>query len=535
MRVNHNTAAINSLRHLSSNTNNTKKNLERLSSGTKINSAADSPAELMISEQMRTQISGLNQAVKNSETSISMVQTAEGVLSEFSSMLISMRQLALHAANDGAADEKMLQADQLEVEELLSTMDRIAVSTQFGTKILFDGSNAVDGVAVGDGLTFYSASPVTQQAPTKQGYSVDIEQVAARAEVNAGRRMSLEEIEKGASFVLKENNRVMEMDTNEERNLKKNIQQLLGNFRRSPETFSRENTEARLADLIARSLQKKADESGLSVIIAINENGMLTVKHKHYGSRPDFAVSTNLSGLFGEKPGTIKLSSGGQDVSGYIQGDLAIGEGQFLHGAKGSPTEGIIVQYDKELGHRVEYIKDEQGRVIGQKLVKQTNEEMVGKDVEGYVHITQRSVVYQVGANRNQTISFSLDNLRTRQSSRGVENKSEFNSLADLDLTSSTGAQDSIKLIDKAIQDIGVLRGNLGSFQRNSLESNLRNLRISSENLTNAESIIRDSDMAAEMSDFTKNQILIASGTAMAAQANQIPKSVLQLIGSVTQ
>ena len=89
-------------------------------------------------------------------------------------------------------------------------------------------------------------------------------------------------------------------------------------------------------------------------------------------------------------------------------------------------------------------------------------------------------------------------------------------------------------LIDNAIMEIGVLRGNLGSFQKNSLESNLRNLRVSSENLTNAESVIRDSDMAAEMSDFTKNQILIASGTAMAAQANQIPKSVLQLLGSVT-
>ena len=112
---------------------------------------------------------------------------------------------------------------------------------------------------------------------------------------------------------------------------------------------------------------------------------------------------------------------------------------------------------------------------------------------------------------------------------------SGFSSLADLDLTNSTGAQDSIQLIDKAIMEIGVLRGNLGSFQRNSLESNLRNLRLSSENLSNAESVIRDSDMAAEMSDFTKNQILIASGTAMAAQANQIPKSVLQLISNVTQ
>ena len=143
-----------------------------------------------------------------------------------------------------------------------------------------------------------------------------------------------------------------------------------------------------MAELIARSLQKKANESGLSVIIAINENGMLTVKHRHYGSRPNFAVSTNLSGLFGEKPGTIKLSSGGQDVSGYIQGHLALGEGQFLHGAQGTPTEGIIVQYDKELGHRVEYIRDEQGRVIGQKLVKQTNEEMVGKDAVSYTHLT---------------------------------------------------------------------------------------------------------------------------------------------------
>ena len=128
-----------------------------------------------------------------------------------------------------------------------------------------------------------------------------------------------------------------------------------------------------------------------------------------------------------------------------------------------------------------------------------------------------------------------MDDLRSEQIARGVENESGFSSLADIDLTNSTGAQDSIQLIDKAIMEIGVLRGNLGSFQRNSLESNLRNLRVSSENLSNAESVIRDSDMAAEMSDFTKNQILIASGTAMAAQANQIPKSVLQLISNVTQ
>ena len=166
MRVNHNIASMSSLRHLNRTIEDTNTNVKRLSSGLRINSAADGPAELMISEQMRKQISGLNQAVKNSETSISMVQTAEGVLSELSSMLLSMRQLALHAANDGAADSNIIQADQMEVENILETIDKIAGLTEFGSKVLFDGSNEVNGVAVGDGLTFYGASESGKGAPT---------------------------------------------------------------------------------------------------------------------------------------------------------------------------------------------------------------------------------------------------------------------------------------------------------------------------------------------------------------------------------
>ena len=161
--------------------------------------------------------------------------------------------------------------------------------------------------------------------------------------------------------------------------------------------------------------------------------------------------------------------------------------------------------------------------------------DLVGKNVEGYVHVTQNSLVYQIGANHRQTVAFSFGDLRSEQLSRDIDNESGFSSLSDIDVTNSDSAQDSIKLIDQAIMEIGVLRGNLGSFQRNSLESNLRNLRVSSENLMHAESVIRDSDMAAEMSDFTKNQIMVASGTAMAAQANQIPKSVLQLISNASK
>ena len=534
MRVNHNTASMSSLRHLNRTIEDTNTNVKRLSSGLKINSAADGPADLMISEQMRKQISGLNQAVKNSETSISMVQTAEGVLSELSSMLLSMRQLALHAANDGAADSNIIQADQMEVENILETIDKIAGLTEFGSKVLFDGSNEVNGVAVGDGLTFYGASELTHESPSEQGYAIDIEQVAKRSEVVAARGITIEEIQDGVSFVLKENGRLMRLDTDQERDLDDQIQHMLNNYHAKAPTFTREKTEEKLQNLIANALQMKADEKGLNVEITINELGMLTVKHKHFGSKPSFGISTNKGGVFGEA-GVATLAEGGQDVSGYIGGELAIGDGQFLHGANGTPTEGLVVRFDRELGQRLVQVKDQQGRVIGQKMVKETNEEMVGGDLEGHVHVTQNSVAYQVGPNHKQRVAFSFSDMRSEQLGREVPNNSQFRSLADIDLTNSTGAQDSIKLIDDALNEVGILRGNLGSFQKNSLESNLRNLRISSENLTNAESVIRDSDMAGEMSDFTKNQILIASGTAMAAQANQIPKSVLQLIGGVGQ
>jgi flagellin len=189
-----------------------------------------------------------------------------------------------------------------------------------------------------------------------------------------------------------------------------------------------------------------------------------------------------------------------------------------------------VVQYDKVLEKRVIDIKDVQGNVVGQQLVQQSNDELVGPSVDGYVHISQNSLTYQVGANYQQTVKFSLADLRSEQLAQGTENDSGYRSLADVDLTTGAGAQDALLMVDRSIEEINVLRANLGSFQKNALETNLRNLRVASEKLTSAESVIRDSDMAQEMSEFTKNQILLASGTAMAAQANQIPKSVLQLL-----
>ncbi|HWR83219.1 MAG TPA: hypothetical protein VN285_07945, partial [Candidatus Deferrimicrobium sp.] len=140
LRINHNLAALNAHRNLSNTTNGLESSMEKLSSGFRINKGADNPAGLVISEQFRAQIAGLNSAIENSEGSINMIQTAEGALTEISNLLVSMRELAIHAANEGFNDADQLAADQAEIDNAIKTIDRIASNTQFGTKKLIDGS-----------------------------------------------------------------------------------------------------------------------------------------------------------------------------------------------------------------------------------------------------------------------------------------------------------------------------------------------------------------------------------------------------------
>lgn len=141
-------------------------------------------------------------------------------------------------------------------------------------------------------------------------------------------------------------------------------------------------------------------------------------------------------------------------------------------------------------------------------------------------------VSFQIGANQGQIASVSLPNVATNQLATGVSNDSGFSSLADLDVTTGKGAEDAMGVIDKAIEEIAVARGDLGAFQKNTLESNLTSLRISSENMTAAESSIRDADMAVELAAFTRNQIMTQSATAQLAQANAMPKNVMALLAS---
>ena len=138
MRIKHNISALNSQRHLMQNTKAQARNLERLSSGLRINRGADGPAQLIISERLRTQQVSLKQAIDNNEAGVTMLQTAEAALDEGNRALIHIRELAVHAANAATNDEFMLQADQQEIDHALEQINRIARTAHYGKKALLD-------------------------------------------------------------------------------------------------------------------------------------------------------------------------------------------------------------------------------------------------------------------------------------------------------------------------------------------------------------------------------------------------------------
>ncbi|MCP4749684.1 MAG: flagellin [Proteobacteria bacterium] len=499
LRINHNVAAINSWRNLRATDAAMSKTLERLSSGSKINRAADGPANLVIAEQMRAQVQSMEQAVSNSELAISMVQTAEASLNEVNNILVSMRQLSLHAANEGANDDKMLAADQAEIDNALRTVDGIAKQAQFGSRFLLDGSNGISGVAVGEGLRFVKADVSSQSSPA-DGYAVDITEAATKARLEGERSLTQDEINAGGvQITMHEGGRSMTY------------------FSKVGETM----------ETILRNVQQLVNQNGMMVDVGLTEDGRLFAEHKEYGSEPSFGAICSVAGVLTEEENVLREAVQGIDLQGTIGGELAHGEGQYLTAAKGTKADGTVIKY--EGGVKTLPQVDENG----QPMLDGNDKPLPPRPTtEGAIYIANNALSFQIGPDQNQTASINLPNTNTHTMSRGIDNESGFKSLADLDVTTYQGAQDALKLIDQGIYEISSARGNLGAFQKNTLETNLNNLRYASENLVAAESVIRDTDMAAEMSEFTKQQILLASGTAMLGQANQTPKAVLSLLNA---
>ena len=479
LRVNSNIAALNALRHLQHTERDLSQNLERLSSGRKLNHAADGPASLVISEQMKSQISGLGQAIRNSESSISMIQTTEGALNEVSNILVNLRQLAVHAANEGTNDEKTLQADQNEVENLISTLKNIAKNTQFGRRTLLDGSNSATGVAVGHGLEFVSASE-DARSTLANGHKVDITQVATRAMMVATRRLSLEDVaasdpNKSISFVINEGGRTVSVDLKNNKELREKIEKLSISAIRNGTPEARIRTERAIQLLLAYEMQRVADDANMDLEIFIyrpeenigpflesfdilnealtevsrtpgNINKFTTgidegivFRHRQFGSDPNFSVSSSIKNFLGQNVGVNEtaFSIPGRDVEGTIGGSpefntggAAMGRGQLLTGAPGSVAEGVTVKYNETIDDVIyEIFNHSENRIAGMFKRDKSNELLVGD--KNAILIAARVLGYgneYTFEYRGEEITIDLNEIKDKplDESLIVEGKNEF-------------------------------------------------------------------------------------------------------------
>lgn len=414
MIINHNLNAMNAHRQMGMNTVNSGKSMEKLSSGLRINRAGDDAAGLAISEKMRGQIRGLDQAGRNAQDSISMIQTAEGALNETHSILQRMRELAVQAGNDTNTETDRGEI-QKEINQLSSEINRIGNTTEFNNQKLLNGTGG--DVSKGSTTTTPAAAGVITASDVPGDLTGGLKDKTLIFKVNG--------VEKTVTFAIG--------DTT--------------------------------ADKVKTAINTVAAD-----VAAVDTDGKLTLS-----------------------------SAAGKDNSIEITGGTALDDLKLSKGKANGTDKTTVTTSDKS------------------------------------------SFKSQVGANESQTMTLEFSDMRA--AALGItgtgDGFTKANAVTDgtndtaaesgLDVSISTKAGNAVTKIQDAINTVSAERSKLGAFQ-NRLEHTINNLGTSSENLSAAESRIRDVDMAKEMMTFSKNNILSQAAQAMLAQANQQPQGVLQLL-----
>ena len=489
LRINTNTTAMNALRNLSQTSDMFARSIERLSSGLRINRGADDPAGLIISENLRAQMVGLAQATSNAQDAANLVKTAEGALDEIHNLLRTMRQLAVHASNTGVNDLTAVQADQTQIRSALESLNRIAEQTQFGTKKLLDGTAGISAQVTDTArLAGIFIGSIFNGAIVQSGdVTITVSQAATRAQVlgtatYASVNASISTVgggTNGAGGTVVINGQSI--------------------------TVSGNDTVQTLIDRI----NALTSVTGVSAMFEFgNSSGVVVLKQVNYGA--NFSVQANQSATLLFASGNSS-SSTGVDAVVTVQVTTSAGVTSALFtGGRAAGDSGLKV-------------KDAYGNTL---LLTEAGNSTAISNARVAV-VSAQSLVFQIGANAGQTARISLRDTRASQlGTTVVANRS----LQDVDVTTQQGAQDAIRIIDEAISQISQVRGNIGSFQKQVLESTMRSLSVARENLAASESAIRDTNVAEEVMNYTKLQILQQAGMAVLAQANAAPQAVLSLL-----
>ena len=475
-RINTNVSAFIASTNLERSQQSLSTSLERLSTGMKINKGADDPAGLIASETLRSEISGITQAIDNSTRASNVIATAEGALSEVSSLLLSIKGLVVQAANTGGVSADEVQANQLQVDSAIASITRISNSTSFAGLKLLDGSLGylTSGVAT-------SALHDVQIQSAQFGGAATIPVV-----VNVTTSAQPAELQFKASAI--SNSITMELAGNQ------GVQVL---------SF----TSGTKASAIAFAVNRLSDSTGVSASItsATNASSGISFTSTGFGSRQFVSVTVLgvSNGNFQTQTvgGATQQRTTGRDAVATINGAQAIGDGLTLSLDTGALA--MTLNLDSQFG-------------LGSKSFT----------------VTGGGAMFQLGpqVKTNQQVSIAIDSVSA----------SRLGNITDGYLTDLiTGGKSSLvggnaarasNIIDSAITKVAQTRGRLGAFEKNTLQTNINSLQVALENVTSSESSIRDTDFATETSNMTRNQILVQAGTSVLAQANQLSSNVLNLL-----
>jgi flagellin len=496
-RINTNVSALNALDNLNNVAGSVASSIEKLSSGLRINTAADDPSGLIISEGLRAQIDGLNQAVSNSQDATNLIKTSEGALTEVNTLLRNVRQLAVHAANTGVNDATAVQADQTQISSAIASIERIAEQTQFGTKKLLDGTSGISSSVIDTkNVAGINIGGVFNNLATQSGtVNVAVNNVASRAQVSGN----------GAATYASINASISSVNALTTGNG--------GSVVINGQTISVSGSDT--VQTLINKINNLASTTGVSADwTSANGSGSVVLTQQNYGA--NYTINESESSTILTGAGTPTLVAGSNATVTVISSALVNGAVTSVvatfTGGRSTTDSGLRVT-------------DTYGNSILLTEAALTSHAAATQFTVGTV--TAGSLQFQVGANAGQTVSASLGNIRT--TNLGNTSVSGSN-LSLVDVTTATGATNAIKIVDEAIGQVTTLRANLGSFQKNTLESTIRYLGVGVENLSASESQIRDTNVASEVVNLTKNQILQQAATSVLAQANAAPRQVLSLL-----
>lgn len=579
MVVQHNMNALNAYNKLNTNVAGLKKSSEKLSSGYRINRAGDDAAGLAISEKMRSQIRGLTQAKRNSQDGISMIQTFEGATQESHSILQRMKELASESANGTYQNDVDRDAIQLEFNQLNDELDQIA-DTDFNGVVMLNGGEMADGTrAANDKFDYVNATRQPQQVGTAGGYVKAIDS-SAYAGTNSETVTFTASVDKDGKVTWEKSDGAkgtvgyVAADT---------ANKAQGGFTYDGAVVTVDTSKIVAGDTITINFEKKNDAVGTQP----GTTGYNVDIGKTGGDKTDGSAgvtSATIALTAGTKVTSQEIADAFNALNGITIGetfakDATVGTNMTVNGVTvpadatlaeiGKVGDGkLVVDKDKKIsyvdragtayelatitGAKMANGATNAGTVtttvnVGQATYTPANDKAITL-VEPKSKVSQSNsnntatapltytdhMVLQTGARTKDSVDFTFNYSTTGmgdlKANLDVSSREGGLNTKNLSLATAADANTAIDKIDNAINKVSMVRATFGATQ-NRLEHKIENLTTTNENLTEAESGIRDTDMASEMLSYTKYNVLQQAAQSMLAQANQQPQSILQLLG----